>query len=403
MRVGVYAGDFPPEEGGGHGFVATVLGAFLDHARSSRHEFIVFYEPSHEQALAPRCAAAGVELRALRSRSLFGTGISALRHYAPLAYLLRKWPGRLEAAAREHEIQFVWFVPGIAYEALDIPYLGTIWDLLHRLHPWFPEASAGGYWEHRELMYARFVRRATYLVTGTQVGAQQLMFHFQVPPERVSVLPQPAPLARDFADTAPSKEISELAEQKFFLYPAQFWPHKNHVNLLHAIKLLGGDAKLVLPGSDKGNLAHAREAAAGLGLDSRVLFPGFVSAADLAWLYRHALALVYPSFLGPDNLPPLEAFSLGCPVAIANYAGAEEQTGDAALRFDPRSPEHIAQTLHKLIEDRGLRNELIRRGRERAARWTGGDYVRGIFALLDEFENVRRCWNSDHTEPQRTS
>jgi glycosyltransferase involved in cell wall biosynthesis len=241
-------------------------------------------------------------------------------------------------------------------------------------------------------MYARFVRRASHLVTGTQVGAQQLTFHIQVPPERASVLPQPAPLARDFADAAPSKEISELAQQKFFLYPAQFWPHKNHVNLLHALKLLGGDAKLVLPGSDKGNLAHVRKTVSTLGLEARVLFPGFVSPADLAWLYRHALALVYPSFLGPDNLPPLEAFALGCPVAIADYAGAAEQTGDAALRFNPADPARIADAMGRISDDAALRTSLIERGRERAARWTARDYVRGVFAILDRFETVRRCW-----------
>jgi len=397
MRVGVYAGDFAPEEGGGHGFVATVLGAFLDHARSSRHEFIVFCEPSHEQALAPRCAAAGVELRALRSRSLFGTGISALRHYAPLAYLLRKWPGRLEAAARKHEIQFVWFVPGIAYEALDIPYLGTIWDIQHRFNPWFPELAAGGYWEHRELVYARFVRRATQLITGSQVVAEQLALLYQIAPERVSVLPAPVPPMPPAAAHGSSAALQGLTGNSYFLYPAQFWPHKNHVNLLHALKVLDGlreeKVMLVLTGADKGNLEHVKQVAASLGLAARVRCTGFVSMGDLSWLYRNALGLVYPSFNGPMNLPVLEAFSIGCPVLVADYPGAAEQTGDAALRFDPRDPEHIAQAMHRLMGDAGLRSELVRRGRERAAPWDGRNYIQGVFALLDGFESVRRLWH----------
>jgi len=93
------------------------------------------------------------------------------------------------------------------------------------------------------------------------------------------------------------------------------------------------------------------------------------------------------------NLPVLEAFSIGCPVLVADYPGAAEQTGDAALRFNPRDPEHIAQAMNRLMGDAGLRNELVRRGRERAAPWDGRNYIQGVFALLDGFESVRRLWH----------
>ncbi|OGA71141.1 MAG: hypothetical protein A3G83_00455 [Betaproteobacteria bacterium RIFCSPLOWO2_12_FULL_68_20] len=394
MRIGVYSGDFPPTEGGGHTFVSTVLDAFFDAAPSSDHEFVAFCEPGQREALAQRCTEARVELAMLPSHTALGMGIATLRHYAPFAYLLRRWPGRLERTGRERGVQAVWFVPGLAHDALDIPYVGTVWDLQHRLHPWFPEVCSDGYWEHRELVYSRFVRRATHLVTGTRVGAEQLSRLYGVAPERISVLPQPAP--RVLAQAEPSQAVAALGAERFFLYPAQFWPHKNHVNLLHALKLLeerhGERLSLVLPGADKGNAAHVRRTSEALGLAARVHLPGFVSAADLAWLYRRAAALVYPSFNGPDNLPPLEAFAHGCPVVLAEYPGAREQAGDAALFFDPRDPGELAAKLASLLRDAPLAQELARRGRERAARWTAHDYVRGIFGVLDALEPIRRCW-----------
>jgi glycosyltransferase involved in cell wall biosynthesis len=163
------------------------------------------------------------------------------------------------------------------------------------------------------------------------------------------------------------------------------------VNLLHALKLLDG-VTLALSGADKGNLAHVRRTAEALGVASRVRFLGFVTADQVAWLYRHALALVYPSFNGPDNLPPLEAFTLGCPVAMAAYPGAEEQAGDAALLFDPRDPASIARELRKLCDGAGLREELAQRGRARAAARTAAAYVSGVLDVLDGFSAVRRCW-----------
>lgn len=396
MRIGVYPGSFPPEEGGGHTFVSTVFDGFLSVAASSRHRFVVLSEPLHASALAPRCAAAGVEMHRLRPGGKLALALSELKHYSPLAHFLRKWPGRIERASRESAVDLVWFVAGLAYEALETPYIGTVWDLQHRLHPWFPEMSSDGYWEHRELVYTRFLRRATHLITGTRIGAEQLRSFYDVAAERISMLAQPAPrIGADTDGVAPGIAAS-LPANGYFFYPAQFWAHKNHVNLLHALKLLQERDDLrppvVFTGSDKGNLAHVKGVAGALGLAARVHFAGFVNAAELVWLYRNALALVYPSFNGPDNLPPLEAFSLGCPVALSDYPGASEQTGDAALRFDPRRPEDIARTLKILMEDANQRQQLIRRGDLRVQQWTAVDYIRGVFAIFDEFENVRRCW-----------
>jgi len=377
MRVGIYLGDFAPEEGGAHGFVASVLDALLAAAPSSQHRFTALCEPGQSVARLPH--------HALPRRTRLSIGFEVLRSHAPLAHLLR--PGRVERAARRCKLDMVWFIPGIAYEAIDTPYIGTVWDLQHRLHPWFPEVGADGYWAHRELAYANFVRRAAHLLTGTEVGAGQIHALYGVPRERISVLPQPVPPVAD----GPMKLVADLAGERFLFYPAQFWAHKNHVNLLHALKQVDG-VTLALTGTDKGNLAHVRRTAAALGLERRVRFLGFVSAAEVAWLYRHAVGLVYPSFNGPDNLPPLEAFALGCPVAVADYPGADEQAGDAALRFDPRDPQSIAREMRKLCEDERLRGELARRGRERAASRSGSAYVAGVLRILDRFSAVRRCW-----------
>jgi glycosyltransferase involved in cell wall biosynthesis len=98
------------------------------------------------------------------------------------------------------------------------------------------------------------------------------------------------------------------------------------------------------------------------------------------------------TFFGPDNLPPLEAMALGCPVIASNVSGAKEQLGDAALLVDPKKPEEIAEAIKSLSEDSALRQDLIKRGLIRAYRWTAQDYVKEIFSVIDNFEAIRRCW-----------
>jgi glycosyltransferase involved in cell wall biosynthesis len=167
------------------------------------------------------------------------------------------------------------------------------------------------------------------------------------------------------------------------------------VNLLLAAATLKREHQVDLPvvfvGSNKGTEECVREFAAQLQPSIDVAFLGFVPMKDLVALYRGAFALAYVTFFGPENLPPLEAFALGCPVIASDVSGAREQLGDAALFVDPRSPSQIAAAI-KSLQDESLRRSLIDKGRARAERWTAKDFVRGVFAALDEFEPVRRCW-----------
>jgi glycosyltransferase involved in cell wall biosynthesis len=111
-------------------------------------------------------------------------------------------------------------------------------------------------------------------------------------------------------------------------------------------------------------------------------------------LYRKAFALTYVTFFGPENLPPLEAFALGCPVIASNVEGAQEQLGDAAVLVDPKDPREIAFAVKALHDDVIWRQTLIQRGLKRAGRFTGEDFVNGILSVLDDFELVRRCWTN---------
>jgi glycosyltransferase involved in cell wall biosynthesis len=153
---------------------------------------------------------------------------------------------------------------------------------------------------------------------------------------------------------------------------------------------------LVLTGSDMGNLRHVQEAIHRLRLSSQVHFLGFLPREDLIGLYRQAVALVYPTFFGPDNLPPLEAFAAGCPVATSNISGADEQLGTAAVLFDPANPIEIAEAICRIRDNKEFRAELIRRGQERVALRTPQKYVEQICSILDEFEPFRKCWGRQY-------
>lgn len=398
MRVGVYVGDFQPDVGGGFTFVANVIQEFLRVAQHSKHNYTIFAPSGYARQLGSEIRSEAIVICGVRGAGRLDKALTAVRHYSPLCRLVMQGRGRLERRMRERGIQFVWFVGGGAYDALDIPYLATVWDLQHRTHPWFPEVSSSGRWDYREVAQSRFLRRASHVITGTEIGRDQLGWYYQVPVEKISVLPHPASASTDIEpEINPTNlAIRQLIDQPFLLYPAQFWAHKNHINLLLALKILwqrfGKEVHLVLTGSDKGNGEYVRKYAEKLGLSPKVHMLGFVSSAELACLYRNARAMVYVSSSGPENLPPLEAFAYGCPVINSDFPGAREQLGDAALYVNPYDPDSIASAINTVLDNQQLREQLMKHGEKRARSWTTEDYVRKVFSILDAFEPVRRSW-----------
>ena len=104
--------------------------------------------------------------------------------------------------------------------------------------------------------------------------------------------------------------------------------------------------------------------------------------------------LAYISLCGPENLPPLEAFAVGCPVIASEVSGSLEQFGDAVLYCDPKNSQDMADKIYQLYSDNNLKVELINKGHSRAASWTPDDFVKGVFKIADEFSTIKRNWLS---------
>jgi glycosyltransferase involved in cell wall biosynthesis len=160
--------------------------------------------------------------------------------------------------------------------------------------------------------------------------------------------------------------------EKYFFYPAQFWKHKNHEVLLYGLhRILPDypDMHLVFSGGKKNNYDFITGLIDRLGLGNRVQIIGYVPDQDMAAMYHCAHALLMPTFFGPTNIPPLEAMACGCPVAVSRIYGMPEQLGDAALYFDPRSIDEVAEVMVTLWTDEALCQQLRDRGEARSAAW----------------------------------
>ena len=221
-----------------------------------------------------------------------------------------------------------------ALDLQTLPYIFTIWDLCHLDHPEFPEVSRGREFENREELFLKAVPKAFFTITDsdhtTEVASQRYGGRF------VAVPFAPTPFMEASKDTRAVLEKYQL-ELGYLFYPAQFWAHKNHARLLQAAAIIkareGVAPRIVFSGSEQGQKKNVELLVQRLGLQDTTRFLGFVPPDEIAALYDGSAALVMPSYFGPSNLPPLEAWSAGKPVLypaqFASFVGA------AAYLFDP--------------------------------------------------------------------
>ena len=304
--------------------------------------------------------------------------------------------GVVQSWVAEKKIDFVWFLSPY-FEPVDVPFATTVWDLGHREMPYFPELSLSGWtFDQREGFYSHVLPRAGLVVIGNSVGARTVNEFYRVRPENICEIPLPV-------NTTPLQAVNKdpgllqpyaLTPGEYLFYPAQFWPHKNHITLIDALATLhaaGAHMKLIFTGSDKGNRQYVEDYAANRGLKDWVVFAGFVDTPVLHQLYLNAYAMTFASLLGPDNLPPLEAMALGCPVVSAAFNGAQEQMGDAALLFEGLDANDAVAKIAAL-SDPGLRAKLIANGHALVKTRSPDVYVAKINQALEVFARKRKLW-----------
>ena len=108
---------------------------------------------------------------------------------------------------------------------------------------------------------------------------------------------------------------------------------------------------------------------------SKVRQLGTVSHGDLQALYRGAQLFCYPSLLEGFGLPVLEAMAHRTAVITSGTTATGEVAGDAALLVDPLDVDDLAGALANLSRDEKLRDDLGRRGLERATQFTWSRHV----------------------------
>jgi glycosyltransferase involved in cell wall biosynthesis len=99
-------------------------------------------------------------------------------------------------------------------------------------------------------------------------------------------------------------------------------------------------------------------------------------------LYRHASVFVFPSLYEASPLSPVEAMSLGCPVACSDIPSLRERCGDAAAYFDPNDSESIVRTVTDILSDEARWRDMQHRGLAQASMFSWERQVKAVLNVL---------------------
>lgn len=283
---------------------------------------------------------------------------------------LKKRNANISARLKKESISLLYFLTPWHPDP-DYPFVSTHWDIGHYSTFSFPELINNGEFESREKYYRNLLPKAFGIFCETESGRKELINYMSLNPEKVMVAPLfPGKVVEEIASSDEQQNVLSkfgLKKNQFLIYPAQFWAHKNHILLIDALKKIHLDypeLKLIFTGSDKGNLQHVKNYIEKNNLNNKIEVAGFVTNQELFIFYKNALAMAMPTFLGPSNMPPLEAACLGCPVLISDLEGHRELLSDYAVYFDPTNVDDFIRKLTPFLK---------------------GDYVPAVFKNKSKF------------------
>jgi len=280
------------------------------------------------------------------------------------------------------------------------PFVVTNWDMAHITASGFPDTL--NTFDLRKWWVDEYFMKSLAIIADSEAGKSEILNYTNVAEDKVFVAPIFASRLIDLKlkDSEVDNVLGslQLVNQSFLFYPAQFWALKNHFNLISSFRIAIdqglSDIKLVLTGSEKGNYLYVVRLIKELNLENHIILTGFLSEIQVYALYKRAKALIFPSLLGPTNMPILEALNLECPIICSDLKGHREILGDYPGYFNPLDHKDMSDMILNISND-SYRTGLVKclESRNKINDFILSKCVDNIIDTLKIVMNKRLCWS----------
>ncbi len=238
-------------------------------------------------------------------------------------------------------------------------------------------------------------RTGRVVIADSRVTKADLVAHYQIDPVKIVVA---HPGIDDALVPVTDPQALEAAKHRYHIRSAYFvhigtlHPRKNLTRLIQAFSRLATetDVQLVLAGKAGWLYDDLLQLVRRLGLQERVVFPGYTADTDKAALLSGAIGCIFPSLYEGFGFPALEAQACDTPLICANTSSLPEVAGDGALYIDPLDVDGIANAMIRLLADAQLRVDLISRGRTNRRRFSWQACAETVMTALETAPTARK-------------
>ena len=278
-------------------------------------------------------------------------------------------------------------------------HIMVVHDIIPEL---FPEYLNNSRKKHYWKLTRKAIQEADKIMTVSSRTEKDLIGHLGIEPERISVnYIDVDPIYKKNVETRHASSLQKYGlKEGYILGGGGLEVRKNVEGLIRAYKLLLESNKkthfiknlpdLVISGKLMPQLAplvtDAEKLVKELNLTGHVKLLDFAAQEDLPALYGNALMFVYPSFYEGFGLPVLEAMNCGTPVITSKNSSLPEVGKDAVLYCNPEDIEDIAMVIRNVILNEHIREELRRRGKERAQNFSWEKFASKFFNIVENLE-----------------
>jgi len=288
----------------------------------------------------------------------------------------------------------VWHGPHYTLPArLPVPGVVTVHDTTFFAHPEWHERAKVVYFRWATRAALRTARHVVAVSDATRRDMQT-----DLPTSApVTVIPHGVDHDRFRPVGGPDERTADLdvlvrigVRPPFIAFVGTLEPRKDVPNLVTAFAHIAAahpDVRLVLAGGDGWGATAVRDAIAGSGVATRVLRLGYVPAAAVPALLRHAEIVCYPARVEGFGLPALEALACGAALVTTKGTAMEDVAGDAAVLVPPGDPDALAAALDTLLSDPAERDRRRTLGPAVAAQFT---WTASAAAHADVYQQAAR-------------
>lgn len=276
------------------------------------------------------------------------------------------------------------YIPMPSRRAAEVP---VVYDLSFIHHP---HTVSRRHLYFLRAVLPRVIRKAPAIITISETIREEIVDHYGVDRSLIHLVTPGCELDRFDGSPRPELTIPGLPD-RYFLYIGTLEPRKNLPGLLRAYARLkeinNNTPPLVIAGGVGWRVRDLLNDLRVAVEDGSVIQLGYVEESAVPVLYARALALVFPSFYEGFGLPALEAMASGCPVIGGDRSAIPEVVNEAGLLVDPYDTQAIAGAMQRILVEPSLVDELIRKGKDRAAGFTwertGAELKSAISAAVD--------------------